>query len=136
MWLCFRTLLFLTWKKMNGIFHMSGFNRMEPGPMPLSFQRMSSAKYLPDALYPGMVAFSGHPAHLILALLLLLMGLPEVQSIPRRTTHYSRIKRGHTKWNASIPVTMLTNMMRNFNDRLQECINVEGLYLPGIIFHN
>ena len=26
---------------------------------------------------------------------------------------------------SAIPITMLTNVMRNFNDLLQECINVE-----------
>ena len=36
---------------------------------------------------------------------------------------------------ATIPVAMLTNVMRNFNDRLQEFINVDGLHLSGIIFH-
>ena len=37
---------------------------------------------------------------------------------------------------AAIPVTMLTNLMENINDRLQECINVKERYLPGVIFHD
>ena len=37
---------------------------------------------------------------------------------------------------AAIPVTMLTNEMRSFTDRLQECIIIEGRHLPGTIFHN
>ena len=36
---------------------------------------------------------------------------------------------------AAIPDTMLENVMKNFNDCLQECINVKGRHLPGIIFH-
>ena len=35
-----------------------------------------------------------------------------------------------------IPATLLENVMRNFNDCVQECVNVEGRYLQGIIFHN
>ena len=30
---------------------------------------------------------------------------------------------------------MLTNVIRNFNDRLREYVNGEGRHLPGIIFH-
>ena len=37
---------------------------------------------------------------------------------------------------AAIPVTMLTNVKRNFDDRLQEYINIEGRLLPGIIFRS
>ena len=37
---------------------------------------------------------------------------------------------------AAIPFAMLTNVMRNVNEGLQGCINVEGRYLPIIIFHN
>ena len=29
---------------------------------------------------------------------------------------------------------MLTNVMSNFNDRLQECINIEGRRLPETIY--
>ena len=37
---------------------------------------------------------------------------------------------------AAILSAMLTNVMRNFNNRLQKCINVEGRQLPEILFHN
>ena len=63
---------------------------------------------------PGMVTFGGHPAHLIL--------------IPA-TSSYGGIGKG---WLMGV----VTNMIRNFNDRLQECINVEERYLPGLIFRN
>ena len=67
-----------------------------------------------------------------------LLRVPEAQSIracvPMQTSHYSRIKRGHKCKIVAISVTILTNVMRNFNDRLQEYINVEGRHLPGIFF--
>ena len=35
---------------------------------------------------------------------------------------------------AAIPVSMLRNGKGNFNDPMQECINIGGR-LPGIFFH-
>ena len=79
-----------------------------------------------------MVTFRGHSAHQILALRFL-MRIHEVQSAQRQTTHYSRIKRIIRREIAAIPVTMLTNVMRNFND---VCKNIEGRHLLGKIFYN
>lgn len=36
----------------------------------------------------------------------------------------------------AIPVEMLGDVMRNFKDRLQECVTVDGQHLSEIIFHN
>ena len=36
---------------------------------------------------------------------------------------------------AAIPGALLENVMRNFSDRLQESIKIEGLHLSWIIFH-
>ena len=100
--------------------------------MPQEFLWMLSAKPLQDAWYPGMKPFMPHPrAWRILALLLLLIGLPEIKSVPRHTMHRSRIKRGHTTWICRYSGFNIDKC----DDRLQECINVERRHLPGKIFH-
>ena len=137
MWVCFRTFfLLITWTKMNGIFHTAGFNRMEPLLIPRDFHWMPSAKHLQDACYLGIGTFFGHTAHLILAPVTSSYGGPEVQSVPRQITHCSRIKRGNITWNCSDSGSNVTNVMRNFNYRLQKYIYAERRHLPEISFHN
>ena len=70
--------LFLSWRKMNGIFYMPGFKMLEPLSIPREFQWMSSAKHSQDAWYLGMAAFCAHPAHLILAPAASFYGVPKV----------------------------------------------------------
>ena len=36
----------------------------------------------------------------------------------------------------TIPISMLEDVMENFQNRLQECINEEGSQLIDIVFHN
>ena len=36
----------------------------------------------------------------------------------------------------TIPISMLEDVMENFQNRLQECINEEGRHLTDIVFHN
>ena len=36
----------------------------------------------------------------------------------------------------TIPISMLQDVMENFQNRLQECINEEGNHLTDIVFHN
>ena len=74
----------------------------------------------------------GHPAQLKLALATSSL-LSEVQIVQSQSTRYYGIKRGHTTWNGAILVTMLTNVTRNFNDRLQECVNIEERHLARIM---
>ena len=36
----------------------------------------------------------------------------------------------------TIPISMLEDVMENFQNRLKECINKEGSHLTDIVFHN
>ena len=53
-------------------------------------------------------------------------GVPEVQSKPRKTTHYTRIKRGHTTWKSS-------DSGLDVDKCDEKCINVEWPHLSWII---
>ena len=64
------------------------------------------------------------------------MGYLKSKVYQGKTRTISELNEAMQREIAVISVIMLTNVIRNFSDRLQECINVEGRNLPGVFFYN
>ena len=137
MCLCFWIILFHTWRKMNLIFLTFGSNRMEPLLIPPELQWMSCAKLFWDTWYPEMVTFRGHPAPPISAPATSSYGGIWSQKVylgkPRTI---DELKEAIRREILTIPISMLEDVMENFQNRLQECINEEWSHLTDIVFHN
>ena len=136
MWLCFMTFFFPTWKKMTGIFHMSGFNRTETH----AYTARASTNVIRETFAGRLISKNGDipwsprlPDHSPFDFFL--WGYLKSKVYQGKLRTILKLKKAIQFEVAVIPFTMLTNVMRNFNDRLQECINVEGRHLPGTIFH-
>ena len=115
---------------MNGIYQISGFNRMEPLLIPREFQRMSSViSKNGDIPWPPRSPDLSPCDFFLWGYLKSKVYIDKQRIIPE-------LKEAIRLKIAAIPGTMLENVMKNFNDRLQECIDVEGRHLPRIVFHN
>ena len=73
-----------------------------------------------------MVTFRDRPTHLTLAPATSLYGGTCILKCTNANHHYSTIKEAMQREIAAISATILTNVMRNFSDRLEEHSNVEG----------